>query len=214
MVAGAVTPVPLRYGGQLHPPLWYEDAATCARVCDTLAEMIADRGFALARRDDELLPAEARQLREMPMVARRADRLMAAYFVPELKMSVRLLRKLVAVVDALDRLDVMVLVVHESVTHFALREQQDDHRIQIFKYTELLFNPTGHISVPRHEVVPADEVQGLLRRLQVGSVDQLPRVFDTDPVIRYHGWQAGQVVRIHRHLLGGYQHFYRLIRSE
>jgi DNA-directed RNA polymerase subunit H (RpoH/RPB5) len=87
--------------------------------------------------------------------------------------------------------------------------------IQIFYDYELMYNPIKHILVPRQELVPPEEAQELLRRLRARS-QQLPVIYDADPIVRYHAWPVGGIVRVYRdnifvNTLTQDQIFYRFI---
>jgi DNA-directed RNA polymerase subunit H (RpoH/RPB5) len=191
--------------------LWHTDQSKRSRVCTTLCEMLEDRGFTLVV-DDALLTGDERtHLREMPIVATNDDGdLLAVDYCLEPKMSVKALRKLVATVNACCRLACIISVVHHSVTPYAVKEQQQEERLQIFKYHELMFNVTQHVLVPLHVRVPAADVPALLQRLGA-KIDQIPAIFSNDPVVRYHGWPPSTMVCVERRMLSTHQMYYRLV---
>lgn len=71
-------------------------------------------------------------------------------------------------------------------------------RVEVFWIKELLFNISHHAYVPRHEVVPEDEVARVLEALGITTRTLLPIIRHTDPMARYMGVQANQVMRITR----------------
>ena len=191
--------------------MWHDDAVKARQVCGVLCELLDDRGYALVDDDARLSGEERRQLREMPLVGERpTGQLAAVCYCTEHKMSVKFLRKLVAITEACPRLERVVVVVHDCVTHFAAREQTRQPRIQIFKYAELMYNVTRHVSVPRHTRVDPADVAQLLRDLKVRR-RELPTMSASDVQVRYHGWPTGTLVRIERMLFGTTQIYYRLV---
>lgn len=56
---------------------------------------------------------------------------------------------------------------------------------------------SDHELVPVHELMSEKEVSELLKKLGV-YVENLPRIFDSDPQAKKLGAKAGQVVRIYR----------------
>jgi DNA-directed RNA polymerase subunit H (RpoH/RPB5) len=58
--------------------------------------------------------------------------------------------------------------------------------------------------VPRHTVVD-DPPEGV-------SLDELPRMLNTDTIARYYDWSVGTIVQIKR-LFGGHEpiHYFRLV---
>jgi DNA-directed RNA polymerases I, II, and III subunit RPABC1 len=193
--------------------MWYETPRKRDRVCSTLCTMLEDRGYQLVADDSRLTDEERVLLRDMPLVGQRADgTLTAVHYCNEPKMSVNLMRRLLGVTVACARVAHIIAVVHESVTPFAVREQLLDRRIQCFKYGELMFNVTHHVMVPQHRRVPPGEVDATLRRLRA-TRDQLPRMYSSDPVARYYGWEPGALVCCQRRMFGVEQDYYRLVTT-
>lgn len=191
--------------------LWFADPHRRTRVCSVLCQMLEDRGYQLVMDDNHLTVSEQRTLREMPIVGINDDGdLVAVDYCPEPKMSVKSLRHLVETLNACSRLECIISVVHDSVTHFAVREQLDEHRLHIFKYHELMYNVTRNVLVPEHRALTPDEATAVLARTRA-RVDQIPQIYDDDPVVRYHGWPVGTMISVLRHMLGQTQMYYRIV---
>ena len=54
-----------------------------------------------------------------------------------------------------------------------------------------------HELVPEHIILSDKEAKEVLKKYNV-SIDQLPRIFDTDPVVRAIGAKPGQIIKIIR----------------
>lgn len=68
---------------------------------------------------------------------------------------------------------------------------------QVFFDHELTYNPTLHVDTPPHELLSKEEAQAKLRELRA-DLSKLLILKVSDPVVRYYGWTAGNLVRIHR----------------
>ncbi len=70
--------------------------------------------------------------------------------------------------------------------------------LQVFLLNELAFNVSRHKLVPKHTLASDEEVATLLRRMGLRSKSLLPLILRNDPMARYLGLRAGDVVRIER----------------
>jgi DNA-directed RNA polymerase subunit H (RpoH/RPB5) len=68
---------------------------------------------------------------------------------------------------------------------------------QVFFDNELTYNPTIHVDNQRHELIAPDLQQEKLRELKVDK-SKLLILKASDPIVRYYGWTAGNLIRIHR----------------
>lgn len=95
------------------------------------------------------------------------------------------------------------ILIGEANASFAGRTEIDAYiaetgtAIQIFKESELTYNPTHHIDVPRHELISREEATALLRAMKTDRSHMLV-IRAKDPIIRYYNWPVGQIVRIYR----------------
>lgn len=70
-------------------------------------------------------------------------------------------------------------------------------RIQVFHESDLTFNPTLHVDVPKHELLSPEEARAVLESMKVDP-SKLLLIRQSDPIVRYYGWAPGGIVRIYR----------------
>jgi len=76
------------------------------------------------------------------------------------------------------------------------------------------YDVTNHVRVPEHEVLSSDEKEELLERLEVKE-EQLPKIYDTDPVVKEIEASLGDVIKITRKSpTAGEAVYYRLVVEE
>jgi DNA-directed RNA polymerase subunit H len=71
--------------------------------------------------------------------------------------------------------------------------------------------PLAHRDVPKHEIVPKDEVEGILKRYNA-TYEQMPYILTTDPVIVELQAKPGDLIKITRESrTAGTSVYYRLV---
>ena len=100
--------------------------------------------------------------------------------------------------------EIMVILlesVNNEVFHTASLATYQKHKIRIsfFQAHSLVNNPKEHILVPKHEIVPKDEIPELKKRLNIQGVSNLPFIrFHQDIQARLLGALPGDVIKITR----------------
>ncbi len=77
------------------------------------------------------------------------------------------------------------------------------HHAQLFRETELVFNVTKHQLVPIHERVSEKEKKTILDEYSVlpdgkQHPELFPGIFTTDPIVKYHNFEAGDLIKVYR----------------
>lgn len=68
-----------------------------------------------------------------------------------------------------------------------------------------------HVLVPRHEVISDSEAKELLERLGI-KIEQLPKIFVSDPAIRHLNPKIGNIIKISRNsATAGTTTYYRIV---
>lgn len=70
-------------------------------------------------------------------------------------------------------------------------------KIEVKSLSSLFINISKHRLVPRHRILNETEVQALLKSLFT-TKDKLPRILLTDPVCRYYDFPIGSIIEIMR----------------
>lgn len=112
----------------------------------------------------------------------------------------------------------MILILNDypsSITYQALQKKElelaaEEGFIQIFLMQELMYNPTKHELVPKHEKMNNEDVKKLMENLKLKAKTQLPFIQKTDVIARWLGIQSGDVVKITRYSpTSGKSYYYR-----
>ena len=73
------------------------------------------------------------------------------------------------------------------------------------------FKPSAHRDVPKHEIVPKEEVEGVLKKYNA-TFEQLPYILSTDPVVLELQGKPGDLIKISRESkTAGSSVYYRLV---
>ena len=82
-----------------------------------------------------------------------------------------------------------------ALTHYT----KNKTRIRYFQAASIVNNPLKHVLVPKHEKVPADQEEALLKSLYAVNRSKLPLIrFHEDPIARMIGLLPGDIVKITR----------------
>jgi DNA-directed RNA polymerase subunit H (RpoH/RPB5) len=68
---------------------------------------------------------------------------------------------------------------------------------KVFFVDELIANPIGNRMVPKHELCTKRMVDELLRKHSI-TIDALPKILLRDPIVRWYGWEIGDVIKVTR----------------
>jgi len=81
----------------------------------------------------------------------------------------------------------------------ALNAYQNKLHISFFQAQSLVNNPQDHILVPKHEIVPKDDIPDLKKKLNIQSISNLPFIrYHQDIQTRILGAVPGDVIKITR----------------
>ncbi len=109
---------------------------------------------------------------------------------------------------------VMVLSEMPISSHISNLQQKEKllegGQIQIFLKSELMYNPSKHDLVPKHEKLSEAEAKQIMDKYNVRTKSQLPSILKTDVMARWLGLRSGDIVRITRYNdTSGLYYYYR-----
>lgn len=165
---------------------------------DTVRDMLRARGYGQCIEDaDADVSADARQV----LRARGESGVCIVVVGLHDRVGVRVVRALVERAEAFG-VSLSLLITKGSMTHVAKAEMMaaTTVQMQVFTAGQLSFNVTQNVLVPKHSAVGDDEWQTLVAATPGLEKKMLPYIRSTDPVVQFHGWPRGTVVRIERRI--------------
>jgi len=123
------------------------------------------------------------------------------------------LGKYVDLVDFLESTDEPRIIIVLSIINKiekTIKEKYGDN-IEIFFEKELMINIIDHDFVPKHILLNEEDGKKVLDEYYARKKD-LPKIYHTDPIMKYYNAKIGQIVRIIRPSeLSGEAIYYRLV---
>jgi DNA-directed RNA polymerase subunit H len=85
--------------------------------------------------------------------------------------------------------------------------------VSIFSIPNITFDPRTHILVPKHKIVPQEEIKDILEKWNLTSKLHMPMIrYHVDPIVRILGGVIGDVIEITRPSpTAGTYTFYRVV---
>jgi DNA-directed RNA polymerase subunit H (RpoH/RPB5) len=88
--------------------------------------------------------------------------------------------------------------------------QKNNGLLQYFHVEQLMFNPTKHEYVPKHEKLTETEISELMKEYMIKSKLYMPVILHSDPIAKWLGLKQGDIVRITRYNENsGLSYYYR-----
>ena len=166
------------------------------KVVQTIIEMLQDRGYNIEKGG-------------LHIQGKKGDETLKIYHDDSSKIGIKEIKIILEDMET-NQVNQGILVYSGSITHYAKQFLKDDVQgIQYFHEDELTFNITHHTFVPEHIKVSNEVKQTLLNKYKVGAKN-LPWIFSTDPVVKYHGGKVGDVFKIIRDNSDGRSVNYRI----
>lgn len=152
-------------------------------------------------------PAAVSGAEETPAARKARRNALLVFFSDTPTLQVKEVRELRDI--ALQRAASAMVIVSAKIPSLALREMkelsgrldlgsgQEMLLLQGFEEDALSVNVAEHATSSTHVAMTPEETQAFLTERKL-NISQLPRIMESDPIVRYLGLQRGQVVRIVR----------------
>lgn len=87
------------------------------------------------------------------------------------------------------------LKINNYILEKKIIEKIDIENIQIFTYSNLLFNITKHNKIPKHIRVISDknEIKNICELKNISDTGKLPKILLSDPLANFYGLQVGEL---------------------
>ncbi len=167
------------------------------RVEKTVIEMLEERGYELKQ---ELQEDEVKSLVGSRGGAHDLHVLFATDYAggEEVKFNIKMVHFYIAHIDK--RKLKHVIIIHQGKIASRVKELIQNYvvlkktKIEIFAQSELKYNVTKHVLVPRHEAMTKEESKEFKARYG----NKFNSMLLGDPVARFYGYEKGDVVRVYR----------------
>jgi|688.fasta_scaffold495495_2 DNA-directed RNA polymerase I, II, and III subunit RPABC1 len=96
--------------------------------------------------------------------------------------------------------DVLIILVLKDNPNTAVKKELKNTKyknIEVFERKNLEFNVSKHILIPKHIKLTKEQGQNVLDTYNC-TLEQLPKIFSSDPQIKYHGMRVGDICKIIR----------------
>ena len=152
-------------------------------------EMLKDRGY------NEIIKENDGNL-----TALKNDTITYVYFCKEDKSGIKSYKNVLKFVNE-NQCNSVIFIYKSSITIFAKNEfekmSNDNIQIELFSESQLEYNITKHILVPKHKLLSQEEKQNVLKSLRC-ELKSLPVITVNDPISRYYNFKRGQLIEITR----------------
>lgn len=155
-----------------------------------IEEMLLDRGYTIKSSLEEI-DTEA----DFVIKCKNNNEMYGLYYIANPKIGINTLK---FYCDEFDNYEKIIIVYEKVLTSFAKSFIQElEIPVEIFQKSFFSFNVTKHHLVPEHKLLNESEISTILSYHRITKL-QLPRILESDPVVRYYGAKKGNVFKILR----------------
>lgn len=172
----------------------------------TTLEMLKDRGYIVPNSEINQSLQEFRsifgpkpdpdRLRISSVLSSdESKRILVIFCGPQL-VKVNTMRGIAAQIVNKESLNSLILILQSKITNQAQKAVNEfNFKVELFQITDLLVNITKHVLKPKHQVLTPREKEKLLKKYNLEE-KQLPRMSVKDAIVRYYGYEKGQVLKV------------------
>lgn len=182
--------------GAIHSTCLVDGVKVLEQVLVNCKQMLNDRGCIQVEQNGTI---EECMEQNLPILFGRGAQNINVFFHNEERVGVKFLR---TIFDQGITVDKVIILSLDGPTTFTKKEA-DNFPVQFFLFKDLFVNITKHQIVPKHELC-TDQIPW--------SNGELPKLFESDPIVQYYDFPLGSVVKIYR-TLGAHEpiDYYRLV---
>ena len=188
----------------------------------TQIQLVRDRGYVISPEEEALLTATSDQFSAYMQTLRQAypnftDRTrlsrsyinaagtksMAVFFIARTEQTQKqipseIMRSIVNTVIESRSTELLLVVDVPLSTHGnELLQTLTLTKWQVFFDSDLVYNPTESVDVPRHELLTPEQAAAKLQEWKV-DISKLLISESSESIVKYYGWPPGSIIRIHR----------------
>jgi DNA-directed RNA polymerase beta' subunit len=153
------------------------------RVWITVKQMMADREFT----------TECEEIDATLAIWRDDTKVVIVYYPFEEKINKEILVRYISHVSTYSSTEGILIYNDEITAHVGNLLLENMIPLQTFKAHQLFTNITLHVDVPKHTLVDIDEYNEVISKY---GAKGLKKICNYDPVVRYHNWKVGSLIRI------------------
>lgn len=180
--------------GRVHESVHGDGLGVLSRVITTCKQMLADRGCSNIQCPDDINKAiesgSVPTVRGIHANGKKTD----VYIHVEDKVGIKFARSVIESYAAEEDVSIVVISL-EGPTPFT-RKECENKNMQFMLVKDVCVNKTRHQLVPKHVKVDRPP-HGI-------TVDNLPKIMDTDPIVQYYDFPKGTILKVER-VFGGHE---------
>jgi DNA-directed RNA polymerase subunit H (RpoH/RPB5) len=112
------------------------------------------------------------------------------------------------------KVDILIISkggIKTTVMKFINSYSRKNIRIKDLRYAHFKMDPRKNILVPKHHLCTEEETRKIMEDNNIEDINMFPKIKKTDVQVLWLGGSAGQLVKIKRNTVIGFESYYRVI---